>query len=290
LGLLFDNPSPGYMANVQLGAITQCRAEGYHLMIEPVQLEAPDLSGTVEAVLTTLRLDGVILTPPVSDDPTVLATLEASGTPYVRIAPYVDRDRASYVHMDDAGAAYEMTQRLLKLGHRDIGFIKGHPEHGATHLRFDGYCAALTEHGLEVRPELVQQGYFSFTSGRECAEAMLSGPRPPTAVFASNDDMALGVISVASRMGLHLPDDLSVAGFDDAPSAEVVWPPLTTVRQPIAEMASAAAQILISRRWRAEDGSPTNQMLDFEIVTRNSTTKPKRGSDAGASHHQFAGA
>lgn len=286
LGLLFDNPSPGYMANVQLGAITRCRAEGYHLMIEPVQLDSPDLSGMVEALVTTLRLDGVILTPPVSDDPKVLQTLEASETPYVRIAPYTELDRASYVHMDDARAAYEMTKRLLELGHRDIGFVKGHPEHGATHLRFDGYCAALAEQGVELRPELVEQGYFSFASGRACGEILLNRPRRPTAVFASNDDMALGVISVATRMGLHLPNDLSVAGFDDAPSAEVVWPPLTTVRQPIAEMASAAAQILISRQWRTENGSPYHRLLDFEIVTRDSTSAPKRDSHAEPSQNQ----
>jgi LacI family transcriptional regulator len=191
----------------------------------------------------------------------------------VRIAPYVQLDRAPSVWIDDERAAYEMTKLLLGLGHTRIGFIKGHPQHGSTHLRYEGYCRALAEHGIEIDPPMVQQGYFSFDSGLAGGEALLAHWIRPSAVFASNDDMALGVVSVATRLGMRLPQDLSVVGFDDAYSARMVWPPLTTVRQPIAEMAATAAEMLIWRRRREEDGAPAKQVFDVTITQRASSAR-----------------
>ena len=275
IGLLFDNPSPGYISDVQLGAFARCREEGYHLMVEPVDLSAPDLHATLESIVATLKMDGVILTPPVSDAEPVLDALEAAGVPYVRIAPDRDLERAPWVYMDDEKAAYEMTSCLLDLGHTDIGFVKGHPIHGASHLRQAGYEAALRSRNIEPRPDRIVQGYFSFRSGVEAAERLLKGSDRPTAIFASNDDMALGVMSVANRMRLNVPEDLSVAGYDDTPSAKVIWPQLTTVRQPIAEMAAAAAEMLMTRSYTQPDGRPAHRMLPFEIVARDSTAAPK---------------
>jgi LacI family transcriptional regulator len=272
--LFYDNPSPAYVSDVQVGVISRCREAGYHLIVEPIDSAAPDLGRQVRATLSTLKVDGVILTPPVSDNADVLAALDESGAPYVRIAPQSDLDRAAYVHMDDRGAAREMTRLLIEAGHRDIGFIKGHPDHGASHLRYQGYVDALEEHGLTLRPEHVVQGYFSFQSGREAAQELLSQSGRPTAIFASNDDMALGVIAVAGRVGVNVPHQLSVVGFDDTPGAQIVWPQLTTVRQPIEEMAAAAADLLISGQARSSDERPgpaPSRLLEFEIIRREST-------------------
>ncbi len=271
LGLLYDNPSPAYVSDFQLGATVQCRKEGYHLVVEPIDSSAVDAGALVETMLAMLKLDGVILTPPVCDRPAVLAVLDRMGVPYVRIAPDRRVAHAAQVKMDDRRAAFEMTNLLFRLGHRDIGFIRGHPDHGASHLRFEGYEAAMTAQGQPVRADHVVQGYFSFRSGVDCAELLLSNVDRPTAIFASNDDMALGVLTVASRQGLVVPRDLSVAGFDDTPSAAVVWPQLTTVRQPIAEMAAAAAEVLISRRMEDDHALPVDRLLDFKIVVREST-------------------
>jgi LacI family transcriptional regulator len=213
----------------------------------------------------------VILTPPVCDNLTVLDVLEAEGVPYVRLSPDQDLGRSAHVRMDDARAAYEMTAHLIGLGHVDIGFIKGHPDHGASHLRYDGYAAAMAEHGHPVREDRVEQGYFSFRSGFEAAERLLAGEDRPTAIFASNDDMALGVMAVANRLRLNVPETLSVAGFDDTPGAKVVWPQLTTVRQPIQAMAAAAADLLLSRATGGEGEGPPSRLLDFELVVREST-------------------
>ena len=270
IGVFFDNPSPAYVTDVQLGAIARCREEGYHLIVEPLD-STGDLEAQVTPILTTLRLDGLILTPPVCDNRQLLAVLEAEGVPYVRLSPDRDLDRSAFVRMDDTRAAYEMTAYLIGLGHSDIAFIKGHPDHGAAHLRHEGYVAAMAEHGLSVRDDRVEQGYFSFRSGFEAAERLLAGADRPTAVFASNDDMALGVMAVANRLGLNVPAALSVAGFDDTPGAKVVWPQLTTVRQPIKAMAAAAADLLLSGAARFEGPIPPSRLLEFELVLREST-------------------
>ncbi|AYV49201.1 transcriptional regulator [Caulobacter flavus] len=271
IGVFFDNPSPAYVTDVQLGAIGRCRTEGYHLIVEPLDSEG-DVEEQVAPMLATLRMDGVILTPPVCDDARVLAVLDAEGVPYVRLSPDKDLDRSAYVRMDDMAAAYEMTAHLIKLGHKDIAFIKGHPDHGAAHLRYDGYAKAMADHGLAVREDRVAQGWFSFRSGFEAAETLLAGDDRPTAIFASNDDMALGVMAVANRLRLNVPETLSVAGFDDTPGAKVVWPQLTTVRQPIQAMAAAAADLLLSGDLKGEDGGPPpSRLLDFELVVREST-------------------
>jgi LacI family transcriptional regulator len=269
IGVYCDNPSPAYIAEIQLGAMRMCRAAGHHLVIDRVDsARAAEARAQVELLWKTVKVDGVVLSPPVCDCPEVLEALEHFGIPYVRIAPAVGLDRGPYVHMDDRLAAFEMTGHLLGLGHRRIGFVRGPAEHSATHLRHQGFLDAMGQAGVAVQPGLVQRGAFSFRSGVGAAEQLLGLPAPPTAIFASNDDMALGVMAVASRKGLSIPGDLSVAGFDDAPVAEVVWPQLTTVRQPVAEMAAAAVKMLLHRD-RAAVGA--GEMLAFELVVRGST-------------------
>lgn len=275
IALFFDNPSPAYVSDVQRGAVDRCREAGYHLVVEPIASAASDAAELVRATMATLRPDGAILSPPVSDRSRVLDALSEMNAPYVRIAPDNDRDRSPYVWMDDARAAYEMAGHLLKLGHRDIGFIVGHPDHGASHLRLEGFSRALREHGCPVRPDRIVQGYFSFQSGFDAAEILLSRADRPTAIFASNDDMALGVFSVAHRLGLSVPADLSVVGFDDTPAASTIAPQLTTVRQPIFEMARAAADMLILGPRGVSLGHPPSRLLAFDIIVRESTAPPR---------------
>lgn len=273
IGLCFDNPNPAYVSDAQIGAMGRCRESGYHLLVEPFDALGEDPAAVLEPMIYNVRVDGVILTPPVSDHAAVLAMLDASKTPYVRVSPERDREHGPSVYMDDYSAAYDMTVHLLGLGHRRIGFVRGHPDHGVSPRRYDGFAAAMADHGCAVDPDLVRQGYFTFQSGFSAAESLLAQKARPTAVFAASDDMALGVMSVAARLGLSIPSDLSVVGFDDNPAAKVVWPQLTTVRQPIAEMAAAAAELLISGDAKAalEAGQPLTRMLDFEIILRQSS-------------------
>ncbi|MGZ6011625.1 MAG: LacI family DNA-binding transcriptional regulator [Caulobacteraceae bacterium] len=271
LGLCYDNPSPGYVSAVQVGALSACREAGYHLLIEQIDSQAG--ARQLEALLQAVKMDGLILSPPVCDRAALLDLLEARRMPFVRITPAGQFDRGPYVHMDDRKAAYDMTRLLQDLGHRRIGFVRGPLDHSAAPLRQQGFLDAMGDGGLPVRPEWIVSGNFSFRSGVGAAERLLNLPDRPTAVFASNDDMALGVLAAASRMGLALPDQLSVAGFDDSPIAQVVWPQLTTIRQPVEKMAFEAAAMLIHGLGHAQ--AMTARLLDFELIVRDSTAPPQ---------------
>ena len=277
LALIYDNPSPNYISHIQRGAIDACREAGYHLVVEPLSL--PESSShdekvkIVQSVLDRLPVDGVILTPPLSDSGAVLEVLTELNVKCVRVAPKNGGTQA-FVGMDDETASYQMTQHLLERGHKKIAFVLGHVDHAATSLRYAGYLRAMKEAGLAVLDDLVVQGDFSFESGAAAAHQLLtkSDAEKPTAIFASNDDMAAAVISVAGQMGLDVPGSLSVCGFDDTPLARVIWPALTTVRQPIYKMGHQAAKELVRR---SDEESEKGQILDFEIMLRDSVSYPK---------------
>ncbi|WP_443748481.1 LacI family DNA-binding transcriptional regulator [Asticcacaulis solisilvae] len=273
LCLLYHNPVPTYINNMHQGVIDRCRQNGYHLLAEPQDLQGGDLERSIAGLLATVRLDGVILTPPLCDMAVVMQTIEAAAVPYVRVSPFLYPGRTAAVRMDEAGAAREATQYLLNKGHRDIGFIMGHPEHGGTHLRYQGYVSAMRDAGIEPRAEWIKQGYFNFESGVEAGKAYFSAEKRPTAIFSSNDDMAFGLMSVAQQMGIRIPDDISIIGFDDTPGCTLIWPHLTTIRQPILDMAYAAADILLSRTTGEDDGPAMNDIvreMPFTLIERDS--------------------
>jgi LacI family transcriptional regulator len=189
----------------------------------------------------------------------------------------------SAVSINDFEAARAMTRHLVGLGHRRIAFINGHPNQTASGQRFRGYVEGMTEAALSVDTHQMAQGYYTYRSGLEAAEKLLTGNFKPTAIFASNDDMAAAVMAVAHRKGMDVPGDLAVAGFDDTPLASAVWPALTTVRQPIADMAREAVLLLLEqvRAQRAGRAQPvTHRQLKHALVARESTTAPKASRKA----------
>ena len=183
--------------------------------------------------------------------------------------------------MDDVRAAEEVTNLLISLGHERIGFIKGAPDQAATALRYEGFARAMQAHGLPIDADLVWQGDFTFPAGVEGAHQLLSRRVRPTAVFASNDDMALGVLAAAQRLGLAVPGDLSITGFDDSSAAGLVWPPLTTVRQPMAAMARMAVEMLIGLGKNEAGADDLHRVLPHELVVRDSTSAPLHAVAAG---------
>ncbi len=266
-----------YLSRIQLGATLVCRDAGYHLLIELIDHEGPQVRQEVAALLAALKPDGVILTPPSSDNAVVLELLNKARTPYVRVGPERAEGLGPRVHMDDVAAAREMTDHLIGLGHQRIGFIVGEPRYGASQARRDGYLEAMRAKGLSVPDAWVRQGDFTFQSGLEQAKALLALPERPTAIFASNDDMALGCIAAIAEAGLMTPGDVSVAGFDDSPSARFSRPQLTTVRQPVAEMSSLAAKLLIEQsRGGGPAEHPVDELLPFSLIHRASTAPPPR--------------
>jgi LacI family transcriptional regulator len=267
LGLVYDNPSANYVFDVQSGAIAQCREANLRLFIQSCNELGPRTVEEVMAMVEQTHVDGLVVTPPLSEDPALIAALDGHGVPYVRIAPNRLQEGAPCVVMDDEAAAREMTEHLLRLGHRRIGFVEGHPAHTSSRERRAGYEAALAAAGVPAGP--VEQGYNDVASGCEAGQLLLSGRQRPTAIFASNDDMAAGVIQAARGLGVDVPGQLSVAGFDDSQIARMVWPALTTIRQPTREMAAAAVGLLVDL-VRGRDAPPITE-LAHELVERDST-------------------
>lgn len=273
IGLLYYDPSAAFVAGLQQGATLRCREAGYHLVVESLSDDAPDLAAQVDRMVSALRPDGMVLTPPLCDNPHVLKALRAAGTPCVLLSPKKDLDDMASVRMDDVHAAEEITDHLVSLGHERIAFVKGKADQVASTRRHQGFVRAMKKHGVAVDPALVQPGAFTYDSGVAAARALFDLPQPPTAIFASNDDMALGVLAEAGRRHLQVPGDVSIAGFDDSPGSRLVWPALTTVRQPTGEMASAAVEMLIA----AQRGEPTpHRVVPHEIVVRESTARPRK--------------
>jgi LacI family transcriptional regulator len=263
-----------YMSRLELGALMECRHAGYHLLVELVDLNSADLEREILALLSALRPDGLILTPPVSDSLTALEVLDRRGVPYVRLGAEGELDRGRRVYMDDHRAAYDMTMHLARLGHRDIGFIVGNARYAASRARREGFESAMARQGLTVREDWMLEGDFTFQSGLECGVRLFAGGARPTAVFASNDDMAFGVMQAAQREGLAVPTDVSVVGFDDAPGAQFSAPQLTTIRQPVAEMAEIAARMLIDLARGSADDAPRTHQVAYALMARGSSAPP----------------
>ncbi|WP_029014836.1 LacI family DNA-binding transcriptional regulator [Niveispirillum irakense] len=278
---IYGDPGGPYTGEIQMGLLNRCRQQGYHLLIEEIDYSGGDVQERVSKLVHQLNLDGVVLTAPVTDNEAVMQVLDEAGVPYIRVTPATESPSASSVRIDERAAAADLTLHLLAFGHRRIGFIKGRANHAGTDLRYGGYCDALREYGLEPEPEIVEQGGFTYRSALAGARRLLSLADPPTAIFASNDEMAAGVLSVAHDRGLSLPSDLSVVGFDDIQLSEMVWPPLTTVRQPIQEMADAAAEVLIdllAHRRQSDTVPPpiAHRVLPHKLVIRRSTAPPAK--------------
>lgn len=270
VALIYDNHSPYYMFQIQTGCWEYCKENNIRLLAQPVDVADPLVGDQVRGLVSETQVDGIILSSPVTDCVPVLRALEAMDIPFVRISPGTNHALTSSVFMDDAQAADDMTTYLINAGHRRIGFIKGHRNHMASDDRLFGYRRALDRAGIAYEPVLVCDGEFDFESGVRAANRLLDLPERPTAIFASNDDMAAGVLAVAHDRGIELPTQLSVAGFDDTTLARTVWPPLTTIHQPMAELARTAAEILIT------GGDITHRRLPHTLVERASVAPPYR--------------
>jgi LacI family transcriptional regulator len=269
IGLVYENPSANYLVDLQHGAMARCRQEKFRLFVHQCSGRGEELLRDVMGLIDQTHVDGLIVSPPLSESAPLIAALDLRNLPFVRIAPNDLTHPSPYVDMDDEGAAREMTEYLIAEGHRRIGFIIGHPSHIASSLRHRGYRAALEHHHIAFDPAYVRQGYFVFESGLEAARELLTLPNPPTAVFASNDDMAAGVLLAAHELAIPVPQRLSIAGFDDTYISRIVWPRLTTVHQPSYDLAFSATDLLLHS---LKDGdSPKTARLPHELIRREST-------------------
>lgn len=269
IGILFSDPSGGYQSRLNHALLKACFDAGRYLAVELFDERGLDWSKQVEGFLDRTRVHNLILVPPMCDSTDLHDTLKARGVNFVLISPSRAVSGASAITMDDRLAAKEMVNHLMGLGHRRIGHIGGHPDHVATLLRRQGYEEALHKVGIIPRQDYVCSGRFKFRTALRCAGEMLSLAERPTAIFAANDEMAAAVITAANRLGLKVPEDLSVVGFDDTTITKTIWPELTTVAQPYDEIARVALESVNSNKSTSHE-RPHTLILKHELIIRDS--------------------
>jgi len=284
--LIFNNPNVAWTGELLIGMMHACHNIGYHLLIEGVgdyegeTVGAPIDYEEIANLVDRSRVDGVILPPPICFDRQLLNIVREKAVPCVRIAGSPARDIELRVGIDNFAGAYDIANHLISLGHENVAIIKGPKEYAASALRYEGFAAAIRDHGLDLSESNISTGNFDVESGYECARELLRLRGRPTAIFASNDEMAAGTLSAAQELEIRVPDQLSVAGFDDAPIAHSVWPKLTTIRQPLRAMGEKSVELLESYIRQLDsktaDRVRPSVVLDYELKVRQSTAQCPR--------------
>nr|WP_246021484.1 LacI family DNA-binding transcriptional regulator [Alteraurantiacibacter aquimixticola] len=282
VALLFDNPSASYLSEFLMGALEEASRRDIHLVVQSC-----DNTADAKALMKNLAdggIQGFILPPPLCDDQSVLDLVAELDAIAVAVGPGKAEGAQGAVLIDDFQAAYDMTKHIIGLGHERIGFIIGNPEQVAADRRLNGYLEAMRDAGLPIDEKLIVQGRFTYRSGMDGAEKLLSVSPRPTAIFASNDDMAAATVAVAHRRHLDVPNDITVCGFDDTDMASSIWPELTTIRQPIREMTAWAVDAITRMIKAKRSGDKVKQEqkhMPYTLVRRESDAAPSltsRGS------------
>ncbi|WP_230280079.1 LacI family DNA-binding transcriptional regulator [Croceicoccus sp. Ery15] len=271
LGLLHDNPNAQTVLNFQIGVLDAIRDTNFALVVRPVDRHSPAMLDDIRDFLEKQRPYGVFILPPISENEELAALCRELDCAYVRMGS-TQLDQPQYlVESNDREIVGKAIDHLVDMGHRRIALIEGPEGFRSAFERREGFLAAIKRHGLEYRPEWHAPGLYTFDSGIAAAQRLLDCETPPTAIFASNDEMAAATLHVARQRNIFVPEDLSIIGFDDSPIAAHIWPPLTTVRWPVREMASTAAHKLID----SADADKLPSRLPSELIRRSSVAAPK---------------
>ena len=276
VGMIYDNPSPQYVVNMQRGILDVLADTSFQLVLHPCERSDENFKQKIYTFVSQQKPLGVILPPSVSEDDALAEMLEELGCDYVRIAS-VELDKPSrMVRTHDWEGAAQAARHLASLGHEKIAHIHGLSTFRSAHERMAGFKAGLKEHGLSLPKKWTVEGAYTFDSGVQCAEKLIYSDARPTAIFTGNDEMAVGAYQAVRKAGLRVPDDISIVGFDDTPMASRVWPPMTTVRLPIREMGRAAASLLLKEPIEKASA----ELISFtpEIVVRDSAAAPGKGT------------
>ncbi|WP_310532771.1 LacI family DNA-binding transcriptional regulator [Novosphingobium sp.] len=258
-----------------LGGMLKCAEHGYRMIFELVDTHNDHVEREILAAIAALQPDGIILTPPHSDNPQLVRFLAQQKIPFVRIGSQ-ENGEGIPISMDDEGSARTATRHLIGLGHRNIGFISGDPEYALSGWRVDGWQGEMAAAALPT-DGLFEPGDFTYASGERAARRLLDSANPPSAIIASNDQMALATLEVARSLGLEVPRDLSVISFDNTPLVHFTQPPLTAIDQPIAATASMAVELIIA----AQKGEPRPDALTVisaDLVERGSVAACTAGT------------
>ncbi|MBB3955647.1 substrate-binding domain-containing protein [Novosphingobium sediminicola] len=262
IGLVLLGSGISYISRMMIAMGSACRDKGYNLITATLDYHQ-HMASDIVSINFSARPDCVILTPPFCNDQRILEHFERANIAVVRVAA-VTPGYGLTVPVNEEPCALELMRHLIGLGHKRIGMIAPPLPLRASEARLVAYRKAVAEAGLEEDPALVIRGDFSFAAGVSATTSLLALPQRPTAIFASGDEMAAGVLAEAARLGYRVPDDLAVAGFDDSPIARMVFPPITTVHQPVRDIARAAVEAAINPDFKP-------QPFDYKLIIRGST-------------------
>lgn len=275
LAVLVPDLGTGYIGEIIRGIDAEVEVAQYDLLLYTTHRQAAKETSYVANIARGMA-DGLILVLP-SDLQAIVAHLRELEFPFTLVDYQGVEEQVPAVCATNWQGAYNAAEYLIALGHRRIGFITGDMEMAAARNRLAGFEAALRTHHLPSEPALIRNGEFHYPEGYAAALALLALPNPPTAIFASNDDMALAALDALRGQGVRVPDEMSVIGFDGIPQAALVHPPLTTVSQPLAKMGRVATQMLLDRL--NDPDKPARRIeLPTELIVRGSC-QPVRSSN-----------
>lgn len=279
LGFIYNNPNAYYVIDMQNGILDECKERGYELLIHPCESVSESMIEEIRQMVKRSQLSGLIICPPLSESPDMMDQLADLDIQFIRIVSGSDESNLTSpcVLIHDREASDEITEHLISLNHEKIGFISGEQIHKSTIERYQGYLAAMQRHNLEVDPDWIVEGQYSFDSGVKGAQKLLSLDNPPTAIFACNDEIAAGALFAARLSGVEVPNQLSIAGFEDSPFSRQTIPKLTTAAQPTREIARQATRFLIqnvvAQRQQSTAKSLHHQHYQPSLVLRDSTSQ-----------------
>jgi len=274
IGLIHDNPNAQMVLNVQQGILEALAGTEFEMVVRPVDRNSAAMLDDVRAFLERQRLFGVVLLPPISENDALAALCDEVGCRYVRMGSAQLDEPAHMVASNDREVVKEATEFLIQQGHELIGLIEGPDGFRSARERRLGFEDALSAAGRTLPRSLIARGNYTFETGVTAAERLLDLSPRPTAIFASNDEMAAGVVFAARERGIAVPEELSVIGFDDTPIAAHIWPPLTTVRWPIVSMARSAARKLVGDMIGGQAAEAQPSELPSTLVKRASVAPP----------------
>jgi LacI family transcriptional regulator len=281
IGLVYDNPNAYYVIDMQNGVLSRCKDEGYELVIHPCSYLDDNMQDEFITMIKRSRLAGLVLTPPLSEQQSIIDMLDEMKVQYVRLLSGRENDvpeRNNCILVNDYAAAYEITQHLMSLGHKRIAFVLGDKEHKSTSERLAGYQQALRDHNIEPSEELLYEGSYSFESGVKGAKALLENGNPHgiTAILGGNDEVAAGALFAARLMNIDIPSELSITGFEDSPFSRQTWPKLTTAHQANDVISEHAARLLFSKtRGSRKQDKDIKTTFTPSLVVRESTGPAK---------------
>lgn len=279
IGFIYDNPNSHYVIGMQHGILEECHRQGFELVIHPCDANSSTITDELAAMVERGQLAGLVLTPPVSESPQIVAELNQRGIKFVRIlsGSQAPDELSPCVVVDDRNAAREITQYLIDLGHTRIGFLSGDLVHASSGEREAGYRQAMQDNQLPLDEALIVQGQYAFESGVQRTQELLKLPQPPTAIFACNDEIAAGTLFAARLQGVDVPAELSIVGFEDSPFSRQTWPKLTTAQQPNSKIAASATALLIQSTRTTRKGEVPNAEIESafhpELIVRDSTAQ-----------------